>query len=39
MAEAGYIVSARGRLIRVAPHFYNSADEVAGAMAGLARLR
>lgn len=38
MAEAGYIVSARGPLIRVAPHFYNSADEVAGAMAALARL-
>ena len=37
MAEAGFIVSARGKLIRVAPHFYNTAEEVAGAMAALAR--
>ena len=36
MAEAGFIVSARGAVIRVAPHFYNTADEVAGAMAALA---
>jgi selenocysteine lyase/cysteine desulfurase len=39
MAEAGYIVSARGPLIRVAPHFYNTEDEVAGAFAALARLK
>ena len=38
MAEAGYVVSARGPLIRVAPHFYNSEEEVAGAMHALARI-
>lgn len=38
MAAAGYIVSARGPCIRVAPHFYNTEAEVAGAMAALARL-
>ena len=38
MAEAGFIVSARGPLIRVAPHFYNTEEEVAGAMRALARL-
>ena len=38
MADAGYIVSARGAVIRVAPHFYNTEQEVAGAMAALARL-
>ena len=38
MAAAGFIVSARGAVIRVAPHFYNTEQEVAGAMAALARL-
>ena len=38
MAEAGYVVSARGPLIRVAPHFYNTEEEVAGAMRALARM-
>lgn len=38
MAAAGFIVSARGALIRVAPHFYNTEQEVAAAMAALARL-
>jgi selenocysteine lyase/cysteine desulfurase len=38
MANAGFIVSARGPLIRVAPHFYNTEQDVAGAMAALARL-
>ena len=37
MAARGFIVSARGPVIRVAPHFYNTADEVAGAMAMLSR--
>ena len=38
MADAGFIVSARGAVIRVAPHFYNTGEEVAAAMAALARL-
>ncbi len=38
MAEAGFVVSARGSVIRVAPHFYNTEAEVAGAMAALAKL-
>jgi selenocysteine lyase/cysteine desulfurase len=38
MAEAGFIVSARGAVVRVAPHFYNTEQEVAGAMAALAKL-
>jgi len=38
MAQAGYVVSARGPLIRVAPHFYNTEEEVAGAMRALARM-
>jgi selenocysteine lyase/cysteine desulfurase len=38
MAEAGYIVSARGDVVRVAPHFYNTADEVRDAIRTLARL-
>ncbi len=38
MAAAGFIVSARGSVIRVAPHFYNTEQEVAGAMAALARI-
>lgn len=37
MAQAGFIVSARGPVIRVAPHFYNTEQEVAGAMAALAQ--
>jgi selenocysteine lyase/cysteine desulfurase len=38
MAEAGFIVSARGPLIRIAPHFYNTEQDIAAAMAALARL-
>ncbi|MEO6626316.1 MAG: aminotransferase class V-fold PLP-dependent enzyme [Burkholderiaceae bacterium] len=38
MAQAGFVVSARGPLIRVAPHFYNTEEEVAGAMGALARV-
>jgi selenocysteine lyase/cysteine desulfurase len=38
MAEAGFIVSARGDLIRIAPHFYNTEQDVAGAVAALARV-
>ena len=38
MAEAGYIVSARGDVIRIAPHFYNTAEDVQGAVRTLARL-
>ena len=37
MAAHGFIVSARGPVIRFAPHFYNTADEVARAMAKLSR--
>jgi selenocysteine lyase/cysteine desulfurase len=32
MAAKGFIVSARGPVIRIAPHFYNTADEVARAV-------
>lgn len=38
MAQAGYIVSARGDVIRIAPHFYNTEQDVAGAVAALARI-
>lgn len=38
MAEAGFIVSARGSVIRIAPHFYNTEQDVAGALAALARV-
>lgn len=38
MLQAGYVVSARNDVIRVAPHFYNTADEVIGALRELARL-
>lgn len=38
MAAQGYIVSARNDVIRIAPHFYNTTDEVAGAVRALARL-
>lgn len=38
MLQAGYVVSARNDVIRVAPHFYNTADEVVGALRELARL-
>ena len=38
MAGQGFVVSARGPVIRVAPHFYNTAQEVADAMAALAQL-
>ncbi len=38
MADAGYIVSARGSVIRIAPHFYNTEEDVAGAIAALARI-
>lgn len=38
MLEAGYVVSARSDVIRIAPHFYNSADDVSGALRALAGL-
>ncbi|MFI5443742.1 aminotransferase class V-fold PLP-dependent enzyme [Polaromonas sp. UC242_47] len=38
MLQAGYVVSARNDVIRVAPHFYNTPDEVVGALRELARL-
>lgn len=38
MAEAGYIVSARNDVIRIAPHFYNTAEDVTGALRTLAQL-
>ncbi len=38
MLQAGYVVSARNDVIRIAPHFYNSADDVVGALRELARL-
>ena len=38
MLQAGYVVSARNDVIRVAPHFYNSAYDVLGALRELARL-
>lgn len=38
MAAQGFIVSARGSVIRVAPHFYNTEQEVAAAMAAIAKL-
>jgi selenocysteine lyase/cysteine desulfurase len=37
MALDGFIVSARNDVIRVAPHFYNTEQEVAAAMKALAR--
>ena len=38
MLEAGYVVSARNDVIRIAPHFYNTAEDVTGALRALARL-
>lgn len=38
MAAAGYVVSARNDVIRVAPHFYNTAREVQDAINLLAEL-
>ncbi|MEO8857271.1 MAG: aminotransferase class V-fold PLP-dependent enzyme, partial [Burkholderiaceae bacterium] len=38
MAEAGFIVSARGAVVRIAPHFYNTEEDVSQAMAALARI-
>ncbi len=38
MLKAGYVVSARNDVVRIAPHFYNTADEVVGALRELARL-
>lgn len=38
MLQAGYVVSARNDVIRIAPHFYNTAGEVTGALRELARL-
>ncbi|MET4575171.1 aminotransferase class V-fold PLP-dependent enzyme [Ottowia thiooxydans] len=38
MLQSGYVVSARNDVIRVAPHFYNTADEVVGALRELTRL-
>jgi len=37
MAQAGFIVSARNDVIRIAPHFYNTEEEVAAAVRELAR--
>jgi len=37
MAADGFIVSARGPVIRIAPHLYNTADEVVAAVAALAK--
>nr|WP_316642123.1 aminotransferase class V-fold PLP-dependent enzyme [uncultured Roseateles sp.] len=36
MAERGFVVSARGPVVRVAPHFYNTEQEVEAAMVALA---
>jgi selenocysteine lyase/cysteine desulfurase len=38
MKEHGYIVSARNDVIRIAPHFYNSATEVKNAIYALAEV-
>ncbi|VTU24716.1 Kynureninase [Variovorax sp. PBL-H6] len=38
MLEAGYVVSARNDVIRIAPHFYNTAEDVTGALRALAGL-
>lgn len=38
MFDAGYVVSARNDVIRIAPHFYNTAAEVTGALRALAQL-
>ncbi|MBP0640048.1 aminotransferase class V-fold PLP-dependent enzyme [Cupriavidus sp. AcVe19-6a] len=38
MKAAGYIVSARNDVIRVAPHFYNTEDEVVCALRELSKL-
>ena len=38
LAREGFIVSARNDVIRIAPHFYNTEDEVAGAVRAVARL-
>lgn len=38
MLQSGYVVSARNDVIRIAPHFYNTADDVVGALRELARL-
>jgi kynureninase len=37
MAADGFITSARGPVICIAPHFYNTADEVVAAAAALAK--
>lgn len=38
MFDAGYVVSARNDVLRIAPHFYNTADDVVGALRALAAL-
>jgi selenocysteine lyase/cysteine desulfurase len=38
MLQSGYVVSARNDVIRIAPHFYNTADDVVGALRELSRL-
>jgi selenocysteine lyase/cysteine desulfurase len=38
MLQSGYVVSARNDVIRIAPHFYNNADDVVAALRELARL-
>ncbi len=37
LAQEGFIVSARNDVIRIAPHFYNTEDEVAGAVRAIAQ--
>ena len=37
MAADGFIVAARGPVVRIAPHFYNTAEEVAAAVRALAK--
>ncbi len=38
MKEKGYIVSARNDVVRIAPHFYNTAEEVKSAIQTLAEV-
>ena len=39
LAREGFIVSARNDVIRIAPHFYNTEEEVAGAVRAVARVQ
>jgi selenocysteine lyase/cysteine desulfurase len=38
MREQGFIVSARNDVVRVAPHFYNSPEDLSAALDALARM-